>query len=348
VFDCTNDETVAMHHATWLRSGIDVVTANNTGLSGPKPVRQEIKEAEQALGKQSAKYLRQVTVAGGLPVLSTLRSLLNSGDVIRRIDGVFTVVLSYVLFRISPPPDIASCSNFDMEFSNGAFGGDLSPGSDSPGSTATIGTPCTLSEAIREAIALGLTEEDPTTDLNNEYTARVLMVLARELGMDDDNDVTTIQHSSDTLWDIGKTLGVASPRDLGQLLTPEMDQKVKDRVESAQSRGCVLRSISSIDVKSKRIEIKLVEVPTHHVFAVTPPSCSCVRFFTKRHRAYPLIIQGPSAGADSTASALLAELLQRTRGLSNTRTLALSREGSGAFLNRLLSPTSTAAPPVSA
>jgi homoserine dehydrogenase len=330
---------VSKCHASWLRSGIDVVTANNTGLSGPKSVRKDIKDAERYLGKQSAKYLREVTVAGGLPVLSTLQSLLNSGDVIRRIDGIFTVVLSYVLFRISPPPEVATCSSFDVAFTNGAFAGDLSMGPDFPG--FGVGTPCSLSEAVKEAIALGLTEDDPTTDLNNEYTARVLMVLARELGMDDDNEVATIQQASDTLWDLGKIAGQTNPLDLAQLLTPEMDQKVQESVDAAKSRGCVLRNVSSIDVKTKRIEIKLVEVPTHHVFAATPPSCSCVRFFTKRHKTYPLIIQGPSAGADSTASALLAELLQRTRGLSNTRTLALTREGSGASLNRLLAPAST-------
>jgi aspartokinase/homoserine dehydrogenase 1 len=267
-----------------------------------------------------------------------LRSLLNSGDVIRRIDGIFTVVLSYVLFRISPPPEVANSSNFDVDFTNGAFVGDLSIGSASPRSG--VGIPCRFSEAVKEAIALGLTEDDPATDLNNEYTARVLMVLARELGMDDDNEVTAIQQASDTLWDFGKTSGRTQSLDLSQLLTQEMDQKVQERVDASKARGCVLRNVSSIDVKTKRIEIKLVEVPTHHVFAVTPPSCSCVRFFTKRHKTYPLIIQGPSAGADSTASALLAELLQRTRGLSNTRTLALTRDGSGTCLNRLLAPTS--------
>jgi aspartokinase/homoserine dehydrogenase 1 len=90
IFDCTNDEAAGRYHADWLRAGIDVITANNSGLSGPKHQREDIKEAEKLNGKQSGMYLRETVVAGGLPIISTLRSLLHSGDKIRRIDGIFT------------------------------------------------------------------------------------------------------------------------------------------------------------------------------------------------------------------------------------------------------------------
>lgn len=322
VFDCTNDERVGWYHPEWLSIGIDVITANNTGLSGPKNLRDDIKKAEKMLGKQSAKYLRQVTVAGGLPILSTLRSLLHSGDRVRRIDGVFTVVMSYIMHRISPPPDVTQCSVFDKKFSQGAFLGDMAT------STASeVGDACSFSQAVQEAIALGLTEDDPTKDFNNEYTARVLMVLARELGMDEENETKDICQASEGLFEMNGCLDF-------QNLHPEVDQRIHERVEAARSRGCVLRNVSSIDVKQKQISIQLVEVPNNHVFTITPPSCACVRFFTQRYQRYPLIIQGPSAGADSTASALLAELIQRTRGLSSPQSLALRREGSGAFLRR--------------
>jgi aspartokinase/homoserine dehydrogenase 1 len=326
VFDCTNDELAGQYHSFWLESGVDVVTANNTAMSGSKEQRMAIKSAEKALGKQSAKYLHDVTVTGGLPVLSTLRNLLNSGDNILRIDGIFTVVLSYIMYRISPPPAATQCSQFDQEFSNGAFSGDISM----PSKTGFEGG-CTLSEAIKESIALGLTEDDPTTDLNNEYCARVLMVLARELGMDEDNETSNIQNESDMIFDVeGLGLPHKDVQNLDlQNLPPDIDHIFQKRVEAAKSRGCVLRQISSVDVKEKRIAIKIVEVPSNHVFAITPPSCACVRFFTERHRSYPLVIQGPSAGADSTASALLAELLQRTRHRSNARSLALSKGRSG-------------------
>ena len=317
IFDCTNDEAAARYHADWLRAGVDVVSANNTGLSGSKEQRSEIDAAEKALGKQSAQYLREVTVGGGLPIISTMRSLLKSGDRIRRIDGILSVSLSFIMFRISPPPDISACSEFDEQCSKGAFRGDF---------VASIGKPCSFSEAVKEAIELGLMEEDPTKDLNNEYTSRVLMVLAGELGMSN-LEMSEIQDSSEKVVESF----LHSEVDYHNL-PKEVDEQVKKRVNAARARGCVLRHVASINVRERAMEIKLVEVPDHHVFAVNPPSCECVRLFTQRHMAYPLTIQGPSAGADSTASALLAELLHLMRSKSSPRSVALSHSGSSSML----------------
>ena len=66
-------------------------------------------------------------------------------------------------------------------------------------SSACIGEACSFSQAVREAIQLGLTEDDPALDLKNEYAARVLMALARELGMDKDNETHRIVMSWQTL-----------------------------------------------------------------------------------------------------------------------------------------------------
>lgn len=323
IFDCTNDKVVGNYHAEWLRAQVDIVTANNTGLSGSVAQRQEISDAENAHGKQSAKYLREVTVGGGLPVIKTLRTLLDSGDKIRRVDGILSVSLSYIMFRISPPPEFATCREFDERSSNGALKGD-----EALSAANEVETAVSFSEAVKEAIALGLTEEDPTMDLNNEYTCRVLMVLARELGMARDIEVDDIQKSSEKLLEVILHKEVDYHN-----LSAEIDEEVKARVDAARSRGCVLRHISSVDVRDKTIEVKLLEVPEHHIFAVTPPSCECVRFFTHHHRRYPLIVQGPSAGADSTASALLAELLHLMRGKATPRSVALSRSASGAVFH---------------
>jgi bifunctional aspartokinase / homoserine dehydrogenase 1 len=317
IFDCTNDESIGMLHAGWLRAQVDVVTANNTGLSGSKVQRREICNAETAHGKQSAKYLREVTVGGGLPIIKTLRSLLHSGDRIQRIDGIMSVSLSYILFRISPPPDFTSCSKFDEVSSNGVFSGDLMlPGK----SNNAMDTAISFSEAVKEAIALGLMEEDPTKDLNNEYTCRVLMVLAQELGLAQNMEVFDIQKNTEKLLEsiLHKEVDYHN-------LSAEIDAEVKVRVDSARAKGCVVRHISSVDVRRNRVRVQIMDVPEHHIFAVTPPSCECVRFFTDRHRQYPLIIQGPSAGADSTASALLAELVHLMRGKATPRSVALSR-----------------------
>jgi homoserine dehydrogenase len=64
-FDCSADEAIGTNHVEWLKRGVHVVTANNTALSGSSELRQKIKEIEK---QKKAKYLREVTVGGGLPV----------------------------------------------------------------------------------------------------------------------------------------------------------------------------------------------------------------------------------------------------------------------------------------
>ncbi len=98
IFDCTGDADVGSMHASWLKAGINVVTANNTGLSGSKTLRDEIKKIERS---KKANYLREVAVGGGLPILSTLRDLLSSGDEVRRVDGILSVSMSYIMHRVS-------------------------------------------------------------------------------------------------------------------------------------------------------------------------------------------------------------------------------------------------------
>jgi bifunctional aspartokinase / homoserine dehydrogenase 1 len=102
IFDCSSDKAVSAGHETWLSAGINVATANNWGLAGSKEQRDAITAAETAFGKLSAKYLREVTVGGALPVINTLRSLLNSGDKIRRIDGIISISMSHIMYHISP------------------------------------------------------------------------------------------------------------------------------------------------------------------------------------------------------------------------------------------------------
>jgi aspartokinase/homoserine dehydrogenase 1 len=301
IFDCTSDPEASGYHARWLEAGVHVVTANGKGLSGPKEVRDAIIAAERARGKLSAKYMREVTVSGAIPVLSTLRTLLTSGDKVRRVDGIFSVSMSYIMYRISPPPDNSECGLFDEKITGGAFKAE-----------ADLGAPCSFSEALKEAVSLNLMETDPEHDLSNEYTARMMIILAQELGFAPSLSLKDIMKKSDRLGDV--------------------DETIRQRVKAAAEKGCVLRHVASVDVKSSSLDIKILEVPYHHVFAVTPPTSACVRFFTHRYQQYPLVVQGPAAGADCTSSALLAEVLSLMSNKIGSKSGSLGRTGSHACL----------------
>src|SRR6185295_1148475 len=91
--DCTASDAVADHYQGWLRRGIHVVTPNKKAGAGPLARYRAIR----ALGRDlSRHFLYQATVGGGLPVISTLVDLIQTGDHVERIEGVLSGTLSYV------------------------------------------------------------------------------------------------------------------------------------------------------------------------------------------------------------------------------------------------------------
>ncbi len=125
-----------------LAAGFDVVTANK------KPLAQDA-ERERVLRdaiEQSGRTLRaEATVGAGLPVLSTIESLLETGDTIRTIEACLSGTLGYLISRVE--------------------------------------SGLALSAAVADAIARGFTEPDPTADLAGDDVARKAVILARASGL---------------------------------------------------------------------------------------------------------------------------------------------------------------------
>ncbi|KAL3830358.1 hypothetical protein ACJIZ3_019160 [Penstemon smallii] len=142
IVDCTADSYVASHYHEWLRRGIHVITPNKKANSGP--FEQYLKL--RTLQRQSyTHYFYEATVGAGLPIISTLQGLLETGDKILRIEGIFSGTLSYI-------------------FNN--FAGERA-----------------FSEVVKEAKDAGYTEPDPRDDLSGTDVARKVIILARESGL---------------------------------------------------------------------------------------------------------------------------------------------------------------------
>ncbi|KAL5571776.1 hypothetical protein UlMin_021373 [Ulmus minor] len=140
--DCTADSAVASHYYDWMRKGIHVVTPNKKANSGPLDQYLKLR----ALQRQSyTHYFYEATVGAGLPIISTLRGLLETGDKILRIEGIFSGTLSYI-------------------FNNFVDGR-------------------TFSEVVAEAKKAGYTEPDPRDDLSGTDVRRKVIILARESGL---------------------------------------------------------------------------------------------------------------------------------------------------------------------
>ena len=142
IVDCSASDAIAERYAGWLAAGIHVITPNKHAVAGPLARRQAIADASESSG---ARLRYEATVGAGLPVIQTLRDLLDTGDQLVAVEGILSGTLAWLFNR------------FD-------------------GSQP-------FSELVREAHALGYTEPDPREDLSGMDVARKLVILARESGI---------------------------------------------------------------------------------------------------------------------------------------------------------------------
>ncbi|GMP36520.1 hypothetical protein CsSME_00008627 [Camellia sinensis var. sinensis] len=140
--DCTADSSIPSHYYDWLRRGIHVITPNKRANSGPLDQYLRLRDLQR---QSYTHYFYEATVGAGLPIISTLRGLLETGDKILRIEGIFSGTLSYI---------------FNNFISTRAF-----------------------SEVVAEAKEAGYTEPDPRDDLSGTDVARKVIILARESGL---------------------------------------------------------------------------------------------------------------------------------------------------------------------
>ena len=142
IIDCTADEHVAKHYADWLAAGIHVVTPNKKANSGPLAYYDSLKEARRIGGSS---YLYEATVGAGLPVISTLRDLRETGDKLSSVEGIFSGTLAYL---------------FNVYDGKQPF-----------------------SDIVKDAKAKGYTEPDPRDDLSGTDFVRKVIILGREMGL---------------------------------------------------------------------------------------------------------------------------------------------------------------------
>jgi len=141
IVDCSASAAVAARYPDWLAAGIHVVTPNKQAGAGPLALYRAIRAAAEAGG---ARWRYEATVGAGLPVIQTLRDLLDTGDELVAVEGILSGTLAWLFNRYD-------------------------------GSQP-------FSALVAEAHALGYTEPDPRDDLSGLDVARKLVILAREAG----------------------------------------------------------------------------------------------------------------------------------------------------------------------
>ena len=158
-----------------------------------------------------------------------------------------------------------------------------------------------FSALLREARAWGYTEPDPRADLSGADVARKLVILARASGHAIDVDDVAVE-----------SLVPASLRDVdGETFlarAAELDAGIAARYIAAVGQGCCLRHLATFDA-NRRAHVGLVAVGTDHPAARLSGADNLFALTTQRYRPRPLVIQGPGAGAEITAQALLGDVL---------------------------------------
>ena len=96
--DNTSSDDIAAFYPIWLKAGINVITPNKKAFSGPFSLYEDILASSKASG---ARFLNESTVGAGLPIISTLKDLVMTGDKIIKVEGVFSGTMSYIFNQYS-------------------------------------------------------------------------------------------------------------------------------------------------------------------------------------------------------------------------------------------------------
>jgi len=139
--DCTANDQAAGLYAELLNANISIVTANKVAASSEYENYALLKKIAKRKG---AKFLFETNVGAGLPIITTLNDLVNSGDTILKIEAVLSGTLNFIF--------------------------------------NTISETVPLSQTIRMAKEQGYAEPDPRIDLSGVDVARKLLILVRESG----------------------------------------------------------------------------------------------------------------------------------------------------------------------
>jgi len=215
VIDCTASNTIPEYYPRILREGIDIATPNKKGVSGTLGLYNEIQEAAQF---SATRLFYEATVGAGLPIISTLQDLIESGDRVDKIEGIFSGTLSYIF----------------NEFGDGN---------------------AKFSAVVKAAKEKGYTEPDPRDDLNGMDVARKLTILGRTIGMEIEGPPSPYIFPIESL--IPTALESAATGEEFVAGLPAHDGEFDEKRAAAKKDGKLLRYIGSIEVASKTIKVGL-------------------------------------------------------------------------------------------
>ncbi len=254
------------HYFDLIAAGFDLVSSNKIANTLDFDFYQSVRKN---LAEHQKRYLYETNVGAGLPLIDTINLLHLSGENITRIKGVFSGSLSYMFNTFSE--------------------------NDQP-----------FSEILKIALKNGYTEPDPREDLSGNDVARKLLILARELELENEfTDITIENLIPNELQHV----------DLETFLrrTDELNETF-EAIKNAQKPNHVLRYVGDLhgDLQKEKgiLEVKLVSVPKSSALGQVSGADSIIEIFTESYGENPIVIQGAGAGAAVTARGVFGDILR--------------------------------------
>ena len=139
--DCTASDCASTIYEELMSKNVSVVTANKIAASSDYENYHQLKETAR---KSGVKFLFETNVGAGLPIISTMNSLTNSGDKIVKLEAVLSGTLNFIF--------------------------------------NTLSETVPFSKAIKMAVEAQFAEPDPRIDLSGLDVTRKLVILSREAG----------------------------------------------------------------------------------------------------------------------------------------------------------------------
>jgi aspartokinase/homoserine dehydrogenase 1 len=264
--DNTASATFVENYIPLVESSFDLISSNKVANTLSYGFYKELRKA---LADNQKNYLYETNVGAGLPLIDTIKLLHLSGENITKIKGVFSGTLSYLF------------NNFSAK-------------------------EVPFSQILQEAIDNGYTEPDPREDLCGNDVGRKLLILARELDLQNEFEEISIQNL------IPEHLRDGNVSDFLTKLK-EFDP-IYEKIKADQKPNHVLRYIGELsgDLQNDKgiLEVKLVSVPSDTALGGLKGSDSFFEIYTESYGDRPIVIQGAGAGSAVTARGVFGDILR--------------------------------------
>ena len=162
-----------------------------------------------------------------------------------------------------------------------------------------------FSELVNDALQQGFTEPDPRDDLSGMDVARKLVILAREMGLDmnvNDIHVESLVDPNHLSLSVNEYLEAMSSG----------DQAMNDRYQNALENNEKLSYVAQID-ENGNASVSLKNLSNDHSFFSLKGTENIIAIHSDYYSNYPLVLRGPGAGREVTASGLFFDLLSIIR-----------------------------------